>query len=146
MASNRLKFHDEARPPLSKFGLYALVTFLIALIAFGSWVAAQDAGRTAAKSALTVTLHQSALGCDRNQIQRAYLRIRARDRAKNSPNRIALADSYFRTINCDATWSGAAKVVFLNSADDRCFLKLTVRGEWSHRLATTRPQDLHRLC
>lgn len=142
-----MRFHDETRAPLTKFGLYGIVTLMVALIAVGSWIAAKDAGRTAADAAVAAVLRQSALGCDRNQIQRAYLRIRARDRAKDSANRIELADAYFRTVNCEKTYAkGATTPVFLSASDDRCFVKLTLSGLWAHRTASTDPVILHSLC
>lgn len=147
MILSKIKAHDEARAPMTKFGIYGLVTFMIALIAVGSWLAAQNAGNVAARQAVAEVLRQAQAGCERNQVQRAYLRIRARDRLPGSPNRIKLADAYFHTVNCDATYApGAVLPAFLSTVDDRCFLKLTKQGYWEDHLPITDPDTLRRLC
>lgn len=140
-------FHDEARAPLSKFGLYGLVTVLVGLIALGVGVASRDAGRQAGRVAARVALEQIARGCDRNQVQRAYLRIRARDRSRESADRRGLADSYFRTVNCKATYASDAQApVFLGAKDDACFVRLTRHGEWARREPVTDPVKLRAIC
>src|SRR4051794_6303071 len=126
-----MQIHDEARAPLSRFGLYGLVTILVALIALGTWIGARNAGRNAGKVAARVALEQVGAGCDRNQVQRAYLRIRARDRSwvVKLPNRQKLADAYFGTVNCKLTSAPDARgPVFPRPADDRCFMRLTLEG------------------
>lgn len=142
-----MRIHDEARPPLSRFGLYGLVTIMVALIALGTWIGARNAGRSAGHVAARVALDQIARGCDRNQVQRAYLRIRARDRSKDAPDRVALADSYFRTVNCKLTYAdNATGPVFLRPSDDRCFMRLTLEGMWGESEAVTDPVKLRALC
>jgi hypothetical protein len=142
-----MQIHDESRPPLSRFGLYGLVTIMVALIALGTWIGARNAGKSAGRVAARVALEQIAQGCDRNQVQRAYLRIRARDRSKGATNRVPLADAYFRTVNCKLTYADNAKgPVFLRPADDRCFMRLTVEGVWGETNPVTDPVKLRALC
>lgn len=92
----------------------------------------------------------SARGCDRNQVQRGYLILRAREFVltdqKQSSRTTELAEGYFLIVNCKATYiNSPTEVTYLSPPLQECFLKLLRDksfGEHAEHV-TTDPQQLH---
>lgn len=146
---DKTKLRDEGRAPLSRFGLYGLVTVLIALIAVGSYLGAAAAGKegglSGAKAALDVTAVQLTKGCGRTQVTRAYLKLRAHEvNSLTAQN----ADELFRVVWCERTYAPNydGPTVYLRQHDEQCFLALLRAGYWNNREPYTDPARLQRVC
>lgn len=97
------------------------------------------------------TRKQSVAGCDRNQIPRGYLQLRAQefteaDGGKRSTT-TKLAPDYFRIVNCGATFApdNQGFTVYLSPELAKCFNELLrTRGFGNNaENVTTDPQRLH---
>lgn len=143
------KVRDESRAPLSKFGLYGLVTVLIALIAVGSYIGAAAAGKQGgiegAKAAQAVAALQLQRGCGRTQVTRGYLKLRSHEVESLTAQN---ADTLFRIVWCERTYAPGydGKAIYLRDGDERCFLALLRAGYWNEREPYTDPVRLQRVC
>jgi hypothetical protein len=139
----------------------ALAWFILAgCIVGGSVIAAKgqatNTARTAATSAQVATRTLIARQCDRNQVNRAWQRVRAKAApALHDPTKsIKYADRYFPVVDCDATYSvrnTRGATIYLPPALDHCFVRLTTEGYWtdavqSERPPITDPRRLKRIC
>lgn len=144
---------DPSREPLSRFGLWLIISGLLAVIALGSWVAARTAGHSAGLQAQAQANRavqaqvaiQLSKGCDRTQILRGYLLLRARQ----SPTQAAaMAPHLFGLVWCSRTFAPGYKgsTVYLPPLAAECFLKLESEGYWNDREAFTDPARLRSTC
>lgn len=134
--------------------------FLAAVIVVASGIAAKIEAKTtahaAANSAQVATRTLIARQCDRNQVNRAWQRVRARTVPKGERGAyyVKLSDHYFPTVNCTATYdvsNARGHTVYLDADLDACFLRLTARGYWtdangSAHPPTTVPSQLRHIC
>jgi hypothetical protein len=132
--------------------LYVLVGVLLFVVfaAMSKVVAdyAADKAAGATERRLGLAVHRarvsSATGCDRNQVQRAYLKLRGREvRSTNSP----LAAGYFSIVDCWKTYvdSPGGDTFYLAPSLERCFLRLISKKGFGERAeeVTTDPERLH---
>lgn len=133
-------------------GIIGLVALTAAFIAGGMWLVGQQAGKNAAKATIAVVRGQVAKGCDRNQLQRGYLQVRAiEDKQKRQRPVTRFAPAYFRIVNCEATYSkdrASTAPVYLAPAMSKCFVRNVEIGTWApmDKEPTTDPKALVKLC
>lgn len=136
--------------------------FLAAVIVAGSIIAARAAAKgtatEAARQAQVATRTLIARQCDRNQVNRAWQRVRARVApaiSQDTTDRyVRAADRYFPIVNCAATYdvsNTTGRTVYLPPREDACFLKLTMELYWtdavgSERPPVTNPDRLRHIC
>lgn len=97
------------------------------------------------------TRKQSVAGCDRNQVPRGYLQLRAQEFVQtdggNRSTTTELAPDYFRIVNCGATFAADNQgfTEYLSPELAKCFVKLLrTRGFGNNaENVTTDPQRLH---
>lgn len=167
MPRRTLRYAVEQGAKISMATAVARLTIISALIALGCWVVAAQAGKSAARSATAsataAILKTSAVGCDRNQVQRVYDRIdelqvrrltasieRMKD-GERVPQAPVIANAYFAIVNCPATYSPAnahrdAGPVYLQGQDERCFIHLVTSHYFVNSPPVTDPRLLRRIC
>jgi hypothetical protein len=121
--------------------------FCLAGFALMSYVIADHAADSAAETGRTAAI----AGCNRNQVPRGYLQLRADEFVKTDSGEpsetTALAADYFRIVNCTDTFKtdNAGGTIFLSEPLEDCFIEL-LRSKGFGRNAenvTTDPQRLH---
>lgn len=134
--------------------------FLAVVIVMASGIAAKIEAKTtareAASSAQVAMRTLIARQCDRNQVNRAWQRVRARavPKGQSGAYYVQLSDRYFPTVNCAATYEVAnnrGRTIYLDAKLDACFIRLTSHGYWtdangSAHPPTTRPSQLRHIC
>lgn len=141
--------HDEERPPLTKFGMWAFISFMALVVAAAVWIGAtlagQSAGRAAFAEAQKVSARQLARGCGRNQIQRGYLKLRSHEVHSATA---AEADALFQVVWCEKTYAPnySGPTIYLPAGSESCFLSLLKRGYWNDREPYTDPAKLTGVC
>lgn len=167
MPRRTLKYALEEGTKISMATAVARLTIICALVAAGCWVAASQSGKSAArdatKSAAATILKTSQVGCDRNQVQRVYDRVdelqvrrltssiaamKDGRRVKQAP---VIANAYFSVVNCVATYSPANAAdgdgpVYLQGADERCFIHLVTKHYFLRSPPVTDPRLLRHIC
>lgn len=127
-----------------------IITIIVVILGIGSMVIADDAAESAREASLKVAAEQLQGGCPRNQINRAWQRVRAdqtQSEERGEYNR-GVAVSYFRITDCKATYAigYTGPPVYLDPALDICFVRLTADGYWTTRAPFTDPDRLAPLC
>lgn len=131
-----------------------MMTLLVVILAVASHFIATNAAEKAAKAAreasLSVAAQQLQGGCPRNQLNRAWQRVRAREApsAEKADFNQENAAAYFRITNCQATYAVGytGPPVYLEPKLDECFVKLTEDGYWRDKEPFTNPAVLRSLC
>lgn len=131
-----------------------ILTLLVVILGVASVVIAKDAAVSGSKAAKEATLataaQQLANACPRNQLNRAWQRVRAREAPseERADFNQEIAAAYFRITNCQATYAPGytGKPVYLEAALDECFVKLTEDGYWRDKEPFTNPAVLRSLC
>lgn len=138
------------------------MTVICALLALGVYVAAKAAGQDAARSGEAIVFKADAVACDRNQVQRTYDRVdelqvrrivfsihTMKDSHGRPPQAPLIANAYFQIVNCTATYAKGQQGVdpiYLQGADERCFIHLVVSHYFVARAPVTDPKVLRRIC
>lgn len=117
---------------------------LIGGIIVASVVAAKGQAKNTARDAGIATRTLIARQCDRNQVNRAWQRVRARSApaAREAHANVTYADRYFPVVDCDATYSvrnTSGATIYLSPDLDRCFVRLTREGYWTDAVQSERP-------
>lgn len=120
-------------------------TFIAVLIAGGLAIAVKVLADAAADASIRTLAEQAVAGCNRNQVARAYLKLRSRE--VESPT-ARWAKGYFQIVNCEASYSGDRRTVYLAPRDERCYLRLVQTAGFGRRAenASTSPSRLRQLC
>lgn len=134
--------------------------FLALVIVIASGIAAKIEAKTTAReataSAQVAMRTLIARQCDRNQVNRAWQRVRARavPRGQRGVYYVRLSNRYFPIVNCAATYdvgNVSGHTVYLSAEMDTCFMRLTSRGYWTDAYGsahppTTAPSQLRHIC
>ena len=130
-------------------GTAGVITVVAAVTAIGVGVATNSAKKTAVREVQVAASRQLVPNCYRSQLQRGYLKIRAKTVASTPGDRIRRhAAALFRIADCDRSYAPGYQgpPVFLSASDEACFLKLEAEGFFDHRPPFTTPYLLRRQC
>lgn len=113
--------------------------------------AASDAVESRANAAASKIQAANAAGCDRNQVLRGYVLLRAAETIGSKSPASGLARNYFQIVNCNETYitnvkaGNAGDVTYLSRPLQACFLVLLSKkafGQYAEDV-TTSPSRLH---
>jgi hypothetical protein len=137
--------HRFGRRHRSLLRMTLVCILIVGATAIATKILANEAGRSAARSALRATAVQQAQGCARTQVLRGYLTLRAGE--VESPTADEAAE-LFRIVDCDATFRVGYEgpSVYLGSEGAFCFLRLLTHGYWRTHEPFTNPQRLAATC